>query len=233
MEKTYKKIGYVFFIILIIVVLGFYKTYFGLFPDFEDVTAIVHFHAITLCIWSLLIIVQPILIHYKKISVHRLLGRLSYGLVPLILFSTLALARSKFFEKQGNITLEDNLASLFLPISHMLLFAVFYILAIANKSKSAIHMRYMIATSFVALAPAITRINFNWTGMQFNPLTFSYIVIDLLLVALIAYDISNKKTYKAYFIALTLFLIVHFSTFYFARTALWQSFSEAIVTNLF
>lgn len=233
MEKAYKKIVYLFVIILIIVILGFYRTYFGLFPDFEDVSAIIHFHAITLSIWSLLIIFQPILIHYKKIKVHRLLGKLSYGLVPLIIYSTLALARSKFFEKQGDITPEDNLANLFLPFSHVLLFTIFYVLAIVNKRKSFIHMRYMIATSFVALAPAISRINFNWTGIQFRTLTFSYIFIDLLLLGLIIYDILNRKTYKAYFIALTLFIIVHFSTFYFVKTELWQSFSTKIVKNVF
>ena len=233
MEKAYKKIAYLFVIILIIVILGFYRTYFGLFPDFEDVSVIVHFHAITLSIWSLLIIVQPILIHYKKVRVHRLLGKLSYGLVPLIIYSTLALARSKFFEKQGDMTLEDNLANLFLPFSHVLLFTIFYALAIVNKRKSFIHMRYMIAASFVALAPAISRVNFNWTGIQFRTLTFSYIIVDLLLVGLIAYDIFNKKTYKAYFIALTLFIIVHFSTFYFVKTELWQSFSATLVKNVF
>ena len=77
-EKGYKNTGYIFIILLVIIFFGFFKTYFGLFPHFnERTTPIVHFHVFVLTLWVVLLIVQPLLIRYKKFRAHRLLGRLT------------------------------------------------------------------------------------------------------------------------------------------------------------
>jgi hypothetical protein len=233
MEKAYRGLVYLFGIIFIIVIIGFYRTYFGLFPKFEKVSSVVHLHAIALILWSFLIIVQPLLIRYKKLSVHRVLGKCSYVLAPIIVFTTIALARQMFFERQEHITVEQNLSKLFLPFSHMFLFSLFYVLAIVNKKPSYIHMRYMIVASFVVLAPAIARIDFSWTSFKINTLILSYVFTDLLIASLIVFDWLSKKIYNPYFIALTLFIIVHFSTFYFTKTQLWQLTAGRIVQILF
>ncbi len=233
MEKAYRSLVYLSGAIFLIVITGFYRTYFGLFPTFENVSSVVHFHAIALILWSVLIIAQPLLVRYKKIAVHRVLGKCSYILAPVIVFTTIALARHMYFERQGHITAAQNLSKLFLPFSHMFLFSLFYILAIINKKPSGIHMRYMIVASFVVLAPAIARINFSWTGLTINTLILSYVFTDLLITILIVYDWYNKKIYKPYFIALTLFIMVHLSTFYLAGTQLWQSIAGRIVQILF
>jgi hypothetical protein len=233
MEKAYRSLVYLTGAIFLIVIIGFYRTYFGLFPKFENISSVVHFHAIALILWSFLIIAQPLLIRYKKLSLHRVLGKFSYLLAPIIVFTTIALARHMFFERQGHITITQNLSRLFLPFSHMFLFSLFYILAIINKKPSYIHMRYMIVASFVVLAPAIARIDFSWTGFKINTLILSYVFTDLLIAILIVYDWYNKKIYKPYFIALTFFIIVHFSTFYIPATQFWQSIASKIVQILF
>ena len=229
MEKAYRSLVYLFGAIFLIVIIGFYRTYFGLFPKFENVSSVVHFHAIALILWSFLIIAQPLLIRYNKISIHRVLGKFSYILAPIIVFTTIALARHMFFQRQGQITVTQNLSNLFLPFSHMFLFSLFYILAIINKKPSYIHMRYMIVAFFVVLAPAIARIDFSWTGFKINTLILSYVFTDLLVTILMVYDFCNKKIYKPYFIALTFFIIVHFSTFYLTETQFWQSIAAKMV----
>ena len=46
MEFGYKNLGYCFLVLLLFVFLGFYKTYFGLIPNFNPATTwVVHFHA--------------------------------------------------------------------------------------------------------------------------------------------------------------------------------------------
>jgi hypothetical protein len=233
MEKKYRNLAILFGLILVIIFIGFYKTYFGLILEFKTVSSAAHFHAITLMIWSVLIIAQPLLIRYKKIAIHKLIGKISYILVPLIVYSTIALTRSRFFEKQGHVPDEENLADLFLPFTHIFLFAVFYLLAIINKKPSYVHMRYMIMASFVVLAPAIVRIDFSFTGLKLNSLIVSYIFTDLCIAILIVYDMINKKIYKPYFIALVLFMIVHFTSFYVPDSNGWQKFSAWIATTLF
>lgn len=44
MERTYKNVGLFFIFILLVVVWGFYRTYFGLFPNFTGITTLQHFH---------------------------------------------------------------------------------------------------------------------------------------------------------------------------------------------
>jgi hypothetical protein len=233
MEKSYRNLAYLSVIIFIVVIIGFYRTYFGLFPKFENVANVVHLHTGALLLWSFLTIAQPILIRTKKIHVHRLLGKISYLLAPIIVYTTLALGRHMFFQRTAHVPMESNLKSLFLPFSHMFLFSLFYGLAIFHKKKAPIHMRYMIAASFVVLAPAIVRIDFSWTGLEFDRLLFSYLFVDLLLAILIIFDEFNKKKYAPYFVALGFFILVHVSTFYVSQTPLWQIPAAKIVEIFF
>jgi len=85
MEKVYKNISWLFAAILGIVILGFFKTYFGLFPTFEKVTSIQHIHGTLFLLWFVMLIVQPILIQKRKLEWHRRIGMISYFLVPLII----------------------------------------------------------------------------------------------------------------------------------------------------
>jgi hypothetical protein len=89
-EKEYKYIGFCFLVITVLVIIGFFKTYFGLIPHFNSsLTAMMHFHAIVMSLYVILLIVQPVLISYKKFKTHRLFGKFSYVLVPVIILSFL------------------------------------------------------------------------------------------------------------------------------------------------
>lgn len=233
MEKSYRHLAYLSAFIFVLVIIGFYRTYFGLFPKFENVSYVVHLHTGALLLWSFLTIAQPLLIRTKKIQIHRLLGKLSYVLAPIIVYTTLALARHIFFQRDGQVPMASNLKSLFLPFSHMFLFSLFYGLAIFHRKKAPIHMRYMIAASFVVLAPAIVRIDFSWTGFEFDRLLFSYLIVDVLLAMLILFDGYNKKKYAPYFVALGFFMLVHVSTYYVSGTPLWQIPAAKIVALFF
>jgi hypothetical protein len=45
MEQSYKNITYLFIAIFMVIFAGFYKTYFGLFPTFDEVTITQHIHS--------------------------------------------------------------------------------------------------------------------------------------------------------------------------------------------
>ena len=77
MEKSYRNLVFFFFGIAVVIFIGFFKTYFGLFPSFAGVKTFHHFHASLLLLWLLLLIVQPMLIKYKRFELHRWLGRFS------------------------------------------------------------------------------------------------------------------------------------------------------------
>lgn len=72
MEKSLQtRIGYFFIGVLIVTILGFYKTYLVTFPDFAGFTSAHHFHGAIALTWILMLIVQPFLIRAGKYDIHR------------------------------------------------------------------------------------------------------------------------------------------------------------------
>ncbi|MBK6623338.1 MAG: hypothetical protein IPG32_21665 [Saprospirales bacterium] len=77
MEKHYRAIIGLVFILLIFSFLGFYKTYFGLFPGFRGTNWAVHFHVFTILCWFGGLVAQGGLRKSGRIELHRKIGRLS------------------------------------------------------------------------------------------------------------------------------------------------------------
>src|SRR6186713_475252 len=89
MATAYSKTnaGFLIVFLMLLTLAGFYPTYISKFPAFENITNVQHFHGAMMMIWFSLLIVQPFLIGYKKHDVHRTLGKLSYVVVPVVLYS--------------------------------------------------------------------------------------------------------------------------------------------------
>jgi hypothetical protein len=86
MEKSYNiyhNLGYWFLFLILLVLAGFYSSYFLVF--FQPTPSIIHIHFTLMTLWIVMLIVQPFLIKYKKVAIHRMLGKISYVLVPLVL----------------------------------------------------------------------------------------------------------------------------------------------------
>lgn len=97
---------------------------------------------------------------------------------------------------------------LLFPVMDIILMTTFYLMAIRNKKKISLHMRYMIAIPLVFLSPTMGRIlGQNISNPNLDPNHVLYGSINLLLVALIIWDKSNGKKYQPYVIALAGFII--------------------------
>jgi hypothetical protein len=132
MEKTYKNISLFFAAILAIVFLGFFKTYFGLFPTFNKVTTIQHLHGLLFLLWFIMLIVQPVLIKKRKYKWHRVIGKVSYFLVPLIVVSIFFIAKELY--KTAPLTQSQKIATLYVPFYQIVDFvACMFLLFITKK----------------------------------------------------------------------------------------------------
>ncbi len=218
MESGYKNLGYFFLFLLVLVFLGFYKTYFGLFPDFNaETTRVVHFHAFILFLWTCTVITQPLLIRYGKYNTHRRIGRFTYLLVPLMVTS-FVLMWMKGFTEQYTHTFQGFLTYMyalhFHSFANVLLLIIFYSLAISNIKTTPRHMRYMIATTLIFIDPTLSRLLsslFQVSSFYSDLATFLF--TDLILLALIIYDLQGRRRFRPYLYALGLFLIYHISFF--------------------
>ncbi len=209
MEKAYRNIGYPFILLLFLVIFGFFKTYFGLFPNFnEHTTAIVHFHVFVLVLWIILLIIQPMLIRQKKYAAHRSIGRFTYILVPFIILSFIGMMHKQVSESSSKNVLVI-LDGLYLPLTDTLLFSTFYILGIVNKHNTAVHMRYIVMTGLVFIDASLIRSLAIWFHVDFfYAALISISLVDLILITLIFFDKINGRPYKPFLLSLILFAMV-------------------------
>ena len=212
MVATYRNTALFFSLILVFVFVAFFKTYFGLFPHFKDTTLLVHAHVAVVLLWFAMLIIQPILIGIKQIKLHRLVGKVSYMLVPLVIISSLAMT--------GNAQMrEKNLIIFIANVIDLSIFLLLYTLAIVYKRKASWHSRLMILTVLPFISPAAGR-------FQINGLAIELCIILILLII----ERFNHKIYKPYLLGLSIFLVIYIiSVALFilnpeALESLWQVF---------
>lgn len=228
MERSYKHVSYLFIAILAIIVAGFYNSYFSKFPVFTGLSSVHHTHSILLLLWFAMLIIQPILIYQKRLDLHRLMGKASYVLVPLIIWSMLALMRKQYLRNLPKMPEARNLAFLYLPVSALIPFVTLYVLAIIYRKKSALHMRYMIASAIALLGPAIGRINFGFAHFD-TAVMFAFALGDVFLVGLLAYEFVKGKNYRPYLVSLLICLIFHNAFPWAPNSAGWQWIAQGFV----
>ena len=208
MEKSYRNLGYFFLLLIPLIFAGFSNTYIVQFPTFEKVKhTFIHVHAGIATAWVTLIIVQPFLIVNKKLAWHRQLGKLSYLIFPLLMLS--------FIPSVINSLNSNSPRYAFFALGDGCLLILFYCLAIKNRKKSSLHMRYMIAAAMVLLGPTVGRILpilFGFSELATQNIQFA--IIQSILIALIIFDIRNGKKYYPYLIAIAGWC-VHQLVFYY------------------
>lgn len=240
MQKTYNlyyNLGYWFLLLIVLVIAGFYSSYFTVF--FEPKEPILHIHFTLMTLWIAVLIAQPFLIKYRKLSVHRTIGKISYVLFPLVLISAFLMIRYSYYSGINDLNqkaaqglnqfnngqiLQQVATNLAIAFFYFFLFALFYILAVINKRKSAIHSRYMLASALTLLGPTVDRIVF------FNlklPAYITYelptlIIIDILLALLLFKDYKDKRSTKTLWTCLLIYITGQVLYFTILYTAAWQ-----------
>lgn len=194
MEKQYRNIGFLFLLLIPLTIWGFYKSYIIQSPEINvNIDGYIHVHAAIASVWIGLLIAQPLLIRYKKIRIHRLLGKASYLIFPLLILSFLPLIIRNY----------NGIVSVLNPLFDVTLLLIFYPLAIRNKKNVAVHMRFMIAATLIFIGPTLARILFHWTAI--SPLwgvVATWGSITLIVLGLLLWDRSRQRPYWPYVIAL-------------------------------
>ncbi len=233
MDKIYKNSEWLILAFVLLIVWGFSKSYFFLLPAFQGVESIEHFHFALMAIWCLILFTQPLLIKYKKLEVHRILGKLTFLLIPLLLYSIFAVVKMSYYSKLLELPQSQVYARLAVQLPDIVTFAFFYILAIVYRRNTKYHLRFMLATAFLMFGPAIFRVFRDYLGIVPNTASsFTFIASDILCLGFLLYDIYKKQPYQPFLIILIAFLVEH-SIFEIRMTWIWQSFAEKFVLYFF
>lgn len=171
-----------------------------------------------------MLITQAFLIRYKKFSLHKYVGRFSYGLVPVLAISLILLAHSQITIHDFGITY-SRLYVLFLQFSLLLIFIIAYVLAVIYRNKSYIHARYMICTSLTLIDPAVARIPLNIPPLPFNYQVLTFALTDLVFLVLIFMERNQKNGRAVFPIMLGLFLVFQVTNLTLTDNIIWDNFS--------
>lgn len=224
-------------IILLIVVIqiGFFKTYISHFPRFEDYTVedgVVHFnwymhlHGMVMMAWVFMLLVQPILILKGKRKLHRQVGNLSYVLAPLVLVVLYLANRDRYLDLLVHAGQPAAVARLAVSLPEAVFFAILYSLAIIYRHRPALHMRYMVSTAFLFINPAVGRIFRTYFDVKVGFPYGSTIVLSLVGLITIVDSLRTKRISP--FILVFGLLLLHRIIWELRDTPFWQATGSAI-----
>lgn len=167
---------------------GFARTYY-LVPVLggSPLRFVTHVHGVLMSAWTLLLALQVYLIRSKNVKLHMKLGwagvALAVVIIPVGILTALSAA------KYGSSSFPPPIAPLsfmIVPMVDMVLFPIFFGLAIYWRKRPANHKRMMILTAFSILPAAVARIPVA-SLLELGPLWF-FGFPDLLLIGIILYD---------------------------------------------
>ncbi len=230
----YSRVSLLAFGILIVLIWGFYKTYFTFFPSFEGFIFVQHFHGVMMLLWMACLIIQPLLISQKKFHIHKAVGKISYLLAPLLMVSIFLVSKMTFHRTlSAPSPLTDAVAGISLSIPGLLIFAALYSLAIANKKRTYNHMRYMIGTALLMIGPGLGRglgVYFGMPGPISVTVTLAFMAFMGLLF-LVA-DLVKRTSYVPNLVVTSL-LFFQLVIWELRYHTVWQAVGEPFAKLLF
>lgn len=223
--NIFRNLWFWFIALLVVQVVGFWNTYFSVL--LQDIHLTHHFHGITMLLWVLLLIGQSWLIRARKLSLHRLTGKLSLILAPLIVISGVIVTYHNIGNAE-NPTAPFMLSIFWLGLFSSMLFGVLYLLAMIYRSDFQLHARYMICTALVFVLPGLSRAFANVIAPLGLPVPDFYgtqVLVGAMGVALIGWDRYHGR-FRAPFLVFTAVWALHLIVWHLIpKWPAWQSFT--------
>ena len=217
----YRRSAPFFGALLLLAVPAFWPSYIA--PKEYEGDWHVHVHGIALFLWALLLIAQPWLIRAGRLRIHRRLGKASYVIAPVIVVSTILLAKYRMAGEHP----ADQLYFLYLQLWLTAVFAVAYVQAIRWRRSGAIHARYMICTGLTMIDPIVARLLYNVGGIEPPWMQIvTFLIVDAILLALWLRDRRPGNGVRVFPLMLALFVAFEIPTFFLPATPAWESFGK-------
>lgn len=223
--NIYPRAHYYLVIGLVIAIAGFVPSYWS--RDLGEFRPSIHIHGIAATLWFLTLIVQPWFIKNGSIRTHR-----RYGIFALMNAVILVVTTAWILPGTLEIPFESaNLAYMFVywDVATLSLFVAFVCLAMKHRKNVQLHSRYMIATVFIPMLPALARGLFFY-GVIDSFISALYIGNALTLMVVTLLIIDDHKKGRLYAPYLSLYAVLAFfgvSIEVVGSAPWWQSFVDA------
>ena len=215
-------------LLLVVVVLGFWRSYF-LHLEFFGIRA--HLHGLVMFALMGLLIAQAVLVRTGRMDWHRCIGRASFVVAPLVILSMVVMMRGAFADEPRPLSPEvfQNLTLSFFAFAQ---FTLLYALAILFRRQTPLHARYMISTGVVVTGAGSLRIFLFWiTGLSNldAAVTGSYVFLELVTLALILNDLRIGRIRAPFVLTLALIMGAHVMYWTAADMAWWRALGRWIL----
>lgn len=217
-----------FLLAMAIIIAGFFPSFFN---QLHQTDLLHHIHGMSATAWLLLLVIQPFLYSRNQISLHRKLGKLSFVLVPLLLFGGVKMVQLMISRQSEYPPLEAFRLS-FIDVLSMIAFVAFYVMAIYHRSSTGLHARYMASTVILLIPPGLTRLLLRMPGVDSftKGLNINFILIEIALLLLLLDDRKRDGAFSRPYLIVTAVIVFLHATLPFARNwPWWQSFMNAII----
>jgi hypothetical protein len=214
-------------IMLAVVIVGFAPTYY-LKPMFgtPELPWLYHVHGLAFSSWLLLLIMQPALVLSGRTPLHRQIGWMAAGLVPVM--TVLALLVSIDLGRRGGGPPGiPPLVFLVVPMATVVVFPAFVAAALYWRRSPDTHKRLMLIATLELIPAGIGR----WPGVAAaGPLAF-FGGADLFLLAIAAHDLMTRgRVHRATIVGGLLLIASQVGRFMIASTPAWDSFARWITS---
>jgi hypothetical protein len=212
---------------------GFARTFFlrPWFPEHATMAppeSFFYLHGAVFTAWFVLLVVQPALIGVGRTDLHRALGRVGVVVAAAVVVTGVTGALIAARRAGGFVGIPVPPASfLLIPLTDMLLFSTFFVLAILSRRNAQSHKRLMIVGSLCLLDAAIAR----WPGVIDigNPLLF-FALTDLFLIPLVVWDLKSRGRLHPVTVWCGLLLVVSQPLrLWLSGTDAWLAFASRIL----
>ncbi len=241
--------GISWFLLLLIPVtfFGFYPSYFS---KLFTTGTIFHIHAFFMLLWIAMAIIQPFLILRKNTKLHRLIGKASYFIMPVVFITAWLVIRQVYHLQITRMETangaEDAVvrnpaeirseAAVYIAIGILYLawLIIYYGLAVINRRRMLFHATYMFGAILTLLGPTADRLIYNtWQslGWKFGFLAqnFVFLLNFLLISALLIYQWRKGNSVKPAGITLGIYIAGLLVFFFLPGTQLWQRIVELLL----
>jgi hypothetical protein len=207
------------------VLFGFAKTYFmaGMISA-PLPNGLIHVHGAVFTSWMVLLAVQEVLIAGRKITWHKQLGLVGFGLsIAMLVLGVLAATDSMRRGEDGHSGLGAETFYV-IPITGIVTFAILVYLAYKDRFKPAAHKRLILIATIGIASAAVARWPVGF--IQTNPPMRNLVILGFLLLV-VAYDlVSLGRVLKTTIWASVFVMVVLVGAVPLGMTPVWHAFAH-------
>ena len=203
-------------------------------------TPMLHLHGLLFSIWTIFFLSQAALIANGRYANHRAWGLAGIALATAMLFTGIAVAIGGMQDRIAHGYAEAGRSFFIVPMSAILLFAVFVTAAMVQRRRADWHKRFMLVASAALLNAAFARFFFlaatgGGPGMRPGmgpprPPEFvlpAGLLADSVIVLAMLFDWRTRgRPHRAYLWGLGVILAVQLLRGPISRTEAWSAFAD-------